>query len=118
MRDWRSQAHVKWECKFHVVIVPKYRRKEFFGRRRGEIGKVLRELCQQKGIELLEGRAMPDHVHMLLSVSTEVQHCDGSRVPEREECDSDKSGTDENVGKLVWPSVLVTRVLCEYRWSG
>ena len=68
MRDWRSQAHVKWECKFHVVIVPKYRRKEFFGRRRGEIGKVLRELCQQKGIELLEGRAMPDHVHMLLSV--------------------------------------------------
>ena len=68
MKDWRSQAHVKWECKYHVVLVPKYRQKKFFGSRRGKIGEILRQLCQQKGIELLEGHAMPDHLHLLLSV--------------------------------------------------
>ena len=68
MKEWRSQAHVKWECKYHVVIVPKYRSKEFFEGRRRQIGEILRELCRQKGFELVEGKAMPDHVHMLLSV--------------------------------------------------
>ena len=68
MKDWQSQAHVKWECKYHVVIVPKYRRKQLFGRLRRQIGALLRELCRQKDLELLEGNAMPDHIHMLLSV--------------------------------------------------
>ena len=68
MKDWQSQAHVKWDCKYHVVIVPKYRKKALYGSLRGKIGKIFRELCRQKGIELVEGKAMPDHVHMLLSV--------------------------------------------------
>ena len=68
MKDWQSQAHVKWECKYHVVIIPKYRKKTLFGKLRREIGRILRELCRQKGIELVEGKAMPDHIHMLLSV--------------------------------------------------
>ena len=68
MKDWRSQAHVKWECKYHVVILPKYRKRRFFGGMRREIGKILRELCRQKGLELVEGKAMPDHIHLLLSV--------------------------------------------------
>ncbi len=65
MKEWQSQAHVKWECKYHVVILPKYRKKAMYGRLRG---KILGELCRQKEVELVEGRAMPDHVHMLLSV--------------------------------------------------
>ena len=68
MKDWRSQAHVKWICKYHVVILPKYRRRKFYGSLRAQVGQILRELCRQKGIELLEGNAMPDHIHMLLSV--------------------------------------------------
>ena len=68
MKDWRSQSHVKWECKYHVVIVPKYRQRRLFGSRRQKVGEILRQLCRQKDIELLEGHAMPDHVHMLLSV--------------------------------------------------
>ena len=68
MKDWQSQAHVKWECKYHIVILPKYRRKALYGRLRREIGKILRDLCRQKGIELVEGRAVSDHIHMLLSV--------------------------------------------------
>ena len=68
MKDWQSQAHVKWECKYHVVIIPKYRRKVLYGKIRKRVGEILRELCQQRGIELLEGKAMLDHVYMLLSV--------------------------------------------------
>ena len=68
MKDWQSQAHVKWECLYHVVIVPKYRKKVMYGKLRHQIGEVFRQLCRQKGIELLEGHAMADHVHMLLSV--------------------------------------------------
>ena len=68
MKDWKSQSHVKWDCKYHVVIVPKYRQKKFFGSSRSKIVEILRQLCRQKGIELLEGHAMPDHIHLLLSV--------------------------------------------------
>jgi len=68
MKDWQSQAHVKWDCKYHVVILPKYRRKVLYGKMRRGIGQILRDLCRQKNIELVEGKAMPDHIHMLLSV--------------------------------------------------
>ncbi len=68
MREWQSLAHVKWECKYHVVIVPKYRRKSLFGHVRKRIGKIFQQLCRQKEIELVEGHAMLDHVHMVLSI--------------------------------------------------
>ena len=68
MKDWQSQAHVKWGCKDHVVILPKYRRKVLYGRMRRGVGQILRVLYRQKDIELVEGKAMPDHIHMLLSV--------------------------------------------------
>ena len=68
MKEWQSSAHVKWECKYHIVIVPKYRRKVLFGKTRKKIGEVLRRLCRQKGVEILEGNAMPDHIHMVLSI--------------------------------------------------
>ena len=70
MKDWRSQAHVKWDCKYHVVFLPKYRGKVLYGKLRKQIGTIFRDLCRQKeGIELVEGKGMPDHVHMLLSVA-------------------------------------------------
>lgn len=68
MREWQSLAHVKWECKYHLVIVPKYRRKVLFGKARQRIGQILRQLCRQRGVELIEGHAMPDHIHLVLSV--------------------------------------------------
>ena len=68
MHDWRSLSHVRWECKYHLVITPKYRKKVFFGKKRRQIGLILRELCRQRGIELLEGKAMLDHIHMVLSI--------------------------------------------------
>ena len=68
MREWKTQSHVKWYCRYHVVIVPKYRKKAIFGRLRREIGKIIRGLCEQNGIEVLEGHAMADHVHLCLSI--------------------------------------------------
>ena len=68
MKDWQSQSHVKWECKYHVVIVPKYREKKHFKKYREAIGKIIRDLCRQKEISLLEGNAAGDHIHILLSV--------------------------------------------------
>ena len=68
MREWQSLAHVKWECKYHVVIVPKYRKKVLFGRVRRNVGKIIRQLCRQKDVELIEGHSMPDHIHLVLSV--------------------------------------------------
>lgn len=68
MHEWQSLSHVKWECKYHIVITPKYRKKVFFGKMRRQIGAILRDLCRQRKIELLEGHAMLDHVHMVLSI--------------------------------------------------
>jgi len=68
MRDWQSQAHVKHYCKYHVVFVPKYRNKMIYGTLRRDIGGILRNLCRQYGVELVEGYAMRDHIHMLLMI--------------------------------------------------
>lgn len=68
MKDWRSQAHVKWECKYHVYILPKQSKEVIYEKLRHRIGKILQELCHQKGIELEDGNAVPDHIHMLSSV--------------------------------------------------
>ena len=68
MREWQSQAHVKHYCKYHVVFVPKYRKKSIYGVLRKDIGGILRELCRQHKVELLEGKALRDHIHMLLMI--------------------------------------------------
>jgi putative transposase len=68
MHDWMSLAHVKWDCKYHVVFVPKYRKKVLFGKLRRHVGEMLKGLCRQRGVELLEGHLMTDHVHMCLRV--------------------------------------------------
>jgi putative transposase len=68
MREWHNQSHVRWYCRYHIVIVPQYRQTAIFGTLRKDIGKILRELGDPMGIELVEGHAMPDHVHWCLSI--------------------------------------------------
>lgn len=67
MDDVKSLTHTKWNCKYHVVFAPKYRRKVFYEEKRIEIGAILRELCRWKGVEIIEAEVCPDHIHMLLS---------------------------------------------------
>ncbi len=68
MHDWESLSHVRWDCKFHVVFVPKYRQKKLYGKFRRKVGDIFRHLCRQRGVELLEGHLMPDYVHMCLKI--------------------------------------------------
>ena len=68
MHEWQSLSHVRWDCKYHVVIVPKYRKRRLYGRVKIAMGEILRELARQRSVEILEGHLMPDHVHMCLRV--------------------------------------------------
>lgn len=68
MYDNQSLAHTKWNCKYHIVFAPKYRRKVFFGQKRFEIGGIIRELCRWKGVELLSAEACLDHIHILVAI--------------------------------------------------
>ena len=61
-------SHTTWNCKYHVVFAPKFRRRLIYGKLRAEIGKILRTLCERKGVEILEANACPDHIHMLLQI--------------------------------------------------
>ena len=63
-----SLSHTKWLCKYHIVFTPKYRRKAIYGQYKKSIGQILRQLCGYKGVEIIEGHLMPDHVHMLVSI--------------------------------------------------
>ena len=68
MYDNQSLAHTKWNCKYHIVFAPKYRRKVFFGQKRFEIGSIIRELCRWKGVELLSEEACPDPIQILVAI--------------------------------------------------
>lgn len=61
-------SHSTYRCQYHIVFAPKYRRKVIYGQLRTDIGQILRKLCEQKGVEILEANAMPDHIHMLVSI--------------------------------------------------
>ena len=66
--DTNSLAHTKWECKYHIVFAPKYRRQIIYGKIKMDIGQMLRKLCEYKGIEIIEAEACKDHIHMLISI--------------------------------------------------
>lgn len=68
MKDIHSLSHTKWNCKYHIVFAPKYRRKVFYGEKKLEIGKILRELCKWKGVNIIEAEVCSDHVHMLVEI--------------------------------------------------
>ena len=68
MNDINSLSHSKWRCKYHIVFAPKYRRQVIYGEIKRDIGKILRQLCENKGVEILEAELCKDHVHMLVSI--------------------------------------------------
>jgi putative transposase len=67
-KDIQSLSHSKWRCQYHIVFSPKYRRQEIYGKIKADIGKILRNLCQQKGVEIIEAELCPDHIHMLVAI--------------------------------------------------
>lgn len=68
MKDIQSLSHSKWRCQYYIVFAPKYLRREIYGQIKADIGKILRKLCEQKGVEIIEAQACLDHIHMLVSI--------------------------------------------------
>ena len=68
MKDNNSLAHTTWNCKYHIVFASKYRRQAIYGKYKASIGQIIRELCQRKGVEIIEANACRDHIHMLVSI--------------------------------------------------
>ena len=68
VNDINSLSHSKWNCKYHIVFAPKYRRKVFYGEHKAAIGQILRKLCEWKGVNIVEAEVCPDHIHMLLEI--------------------------------------------------
>lgn len=68
MKDINSLSHSKWRCKYHIVFAPKYRRQEIYGKIKADIGKILRMLCERKGVKIIEAEACKDRIHMLLEI--------------------------------------------------
>lgn len=68
----QSLAHTKWLCKYHIVFTPKYRRKVIYNKYREDLREILKMLCDWKGVEILEGHLMPDHIHMLVSIPPKI----------------------------------------------
>ena len=68
MKDINSLSHSKWRSQYHIVFAPKFRRKEVYGKIKVDIGKILRKLCEQKGVEIIQAQACVDHIHMLVSI--------------------------------------------------
>ena len=68
MNDKYSLSHTKWNCKYHIVFALKYRRKAIYGQLKADIGQILRKLCEQKGVEIIEATAMTDHINLLVSI--------------------------------------------------
>jgi putative transposase len=72
MDDDLSLSHTRWNCKYHIVFIPKYRRKEIYGKIRTDIGQIIRQLCVYKDVEIIEAHAMPDHIHMLVRIPPKI----------------------------------------------
>ena len=72
MDDDLSLSHTRWNCKYHIVFIPKYRRKEIYGKLRSDIGQIIRQLCSYKDVEIMEAHAMPDHIHMLVCIPPKI----------------------------------------------
>ena len=70
--DDNSLAHTQWNCKYHIVFAPKFRRQIIYGRLRASIGRILRELCERKHVEIVEANACPDHIHMLVKIPPKI----------------------------------------------
>ena len=68
MNDSKSLSHTKWNCKYHIVFAPKYRRQIVYGKIKADIGKIIRQLCEMKQVEIHEAEACPDHIHLLVSI--------------------------------------------------
>ncbi len=78
MNDINGLSHTKWNCKYHIVFAPKFRRKVFYREKKAAIGKILRQLCEWKGVKIIEAEVCPDHIHLFLQSGRAASSCRAS----------------------------------------
>src|SRR5271156_1073434 len=115
MDEFENLNHTKWDCKYHVVFIPKYRRKVLYGELKRHLGPVFRQLAEQRESRVEEGHLMPDHVHMLLSIPPKYA---GGRVHQRQERDSSCASLWRAEARLCRSKFLGTRIFRLDRRSG
>ena len=89
MNDNNSLSHSKWNCKYHIVFAPKYRRQVIYGKIKADIGRILRTLCEQKKVNIIEAEACPDHIHMLVEIPPKFKRVTVYGISEREKFTDD-----------------------------
>jgi len=110
----QSLAHTTWNCKYHIVFAPKYRRKVFFEEKRAEIREILRELCKWKGVEIIEGEICPDHVHILVAIPPKISVSGFMGYLKGKSSLFDIPEIWEHEVRISESRILVQRVLCRY----
>ena len=111
MKEYKSLSHTRWDCKYHVVFIPKYRRKKMYGAIRTHLGKSLHELAKQKEARILEGHLMSDHVHMCISIPPKFAVSNVGGVHQRQECDLGGTELPRTQTQLHRRKLLGTRLL-------
>lgn len=112
MDDYGSLSHSRWECKYHVVFIPKCRRKVLYGQLRGHLGEVFRTLAEQKESRIEEGHLMADHVHMMLSHPAEIRGFAGCWVHQGQKCHPFGARVRRTQTRLCRTTLLGARVFC------
>ena len=113
-KDVNSLDHTSWRCQYHIVFAPKYRRMEIYGEIKVDIGRILRQMCQQKGIEIIEAELCKDHIHMLVSIPPEVQCVPNHGVSQGKERLNDLRPTRQSKVQVWQSAFLSQRVFRRY----
>ena len=111
MKEYKSLSHTRWDCKYHVVFIPKYRRKKMYGAIRTHLGKSLHELAKQKEARILEGHLMSDRVHMCISIPPKFAVSNVVGFIKRQECDLGGTELPRTQTQLHRRKLLGTRLL-------
>ena len=85
LNDINSLSHTRWNCKYHIVFAPKYRRKVFYQEKKAAIGKILRQLCEWKGVKIIEAEACPNHIHLFVEIPPKMSVSADVAVAEKSE---------------------------------
>jgi len=119
MHDWESLSHVRWVCKYHIGIAPKDRQKGLYGKLKWDLGEILRDLCRQHGVDLLEEHLMPDHVHICLRVPPKhsIAVVIGCLKGKSAVCIHRKAGSKRVTGLHFWARVYCVSTVGHDGWT-
>ena len=117
MKEYQSLCHTKWDCKYHIVFIPKRRKKMIFGAIRKHLGEIFHELAKQKECQIVEGHLMPGSCAYLCQYSPEVFRIVCRWPYQRQKCDLDSKTICRENEELHWGEFLGKRLFCYHGWS-